>query len=227
MRRMAKVTITCFTDILCIWAYIAQLRVDEARSRFGGDVVFDNRFCPVFGDAAGKIATQWAARGGYDGFNAHLTEAAARFPEIRVNRSIWRTVRPASSGGAHVLLKAVQLAEGDGHLAPGAAELAITEMRRAFFVEAQDIGQRNVQMEALRLAGIDADLVETRVHDGSAFAALARDYQDSRTMGVVGSPTFVLNDGRQKLYGNVGYRIIEANIQELLREPDPNQASWC
>ena len=46
-------------------------------------------------------------------------------------------------------------------------------------------------------------------------------------MRVQGSPTFVLNDGRQKLYGNVGFRIIEANIQELLREPKPDQASWC
>jgi hypothetical protein len=36
-----------------------------------------------------------------------------------------------------------------------------------------------------------------------------------------------LNDGRQKLYGNVGFRIIEANIQELLRAPVGDQASWC
>jgi hypothetical protein len=44
---------------------------------------------------------------------------------------------------------------------------------------------------------------------------------------VKGSPTMILNQGRQKLFGNVGYRIIEANIQELLREPNPDQASWC
>jgi hypothetical protein len=37
----------------------------------------------------------------------------------------------------------------------------------------------------------------------------------------------ILNQGRQKLFGNVGYRIIEANIQELLREANPDQASWC
>ncbi len=46
-------------------------------------------------------------------------------------------------------------------------------------------------------------------------------------MGIQGSPTFVLNEGRQKLYGNVGYRIIDANIQEMLREPRTDQASWC
>jgi hypothetical protein len=36
-----------------------------------------------------------------------------------------------------------------------------------------------------------------------------------------------MNEGRQKLFGNVGYRIVEANIQELLREPNPDLASWC
>jgi hypothetical protein len=37
----------------------------------------------------------------------------------------------------------------------------------------------------------------------------------------------VLNGGRQKLYGDVGYKIIEANIQELIRDPHPDHASWC
>ena len=46
-------------------------------------------------------------------------------------------------------------------------------------------------------------------------------------MRIEGSPSFVLNEGRQKLYGNVGFRIIEANIQELLRAPGGDQASWC
>ena len=46
-------------------------------------------------------------------------------------------------------------------------------------------------------------------------------------MHIHGSPSFVLNDGRQTLYGNVGYRVLEANIQELLRAPSADQASWC
>ena len=41
-----------------------------------------------------------------------------------------------------------------------------------------------------------------------------------------GSPTYLLNQGRQKLYGNVGYKIIEANVEEVLRRP-AEAASWC
>jgi len=36
----------------------------------------------------------------------------------------------------------------------------------------------------------------------------------------------VLNEGRQKLYGNVGFRIIEGSIKELLADPG-DRASWC
>ncbi len=36
-----------------------------------------------------------------------------------------------------------------------------------------------------------------------------------------------MNAGRQILYGNVGYRLIEANLNELLRAPNSDDASWC
>ena len=59
------------------------------------------------------------------------------------------------------------------------------------------------------------------------FAALCRDAEAQQIHRIEGSPTYLLNNGRQKLYGNVGFRIIEANIQELLRKPSSGQASWC
>ena len=49
---------------------------------------------------------------------------------------------------------------------------------------------------------------------------------DKEEFNIDGSPTYILNEGRQKLYGNVGYRVIEANIQELLADPG-ERASWC
>jgi predicted DsbA family dithiol-disulfide isomerase len=64
-------------------------------------------------------------------------------------------------------------------------------------------------------------------NSGVAFAALAADYQDRDRLRIEGSPTFVLNQGRQKLYGNLGYRVIEVNIRELLREPRAGEMSWC
>ena len=53
----------------------------------------------------------------------------------------------------------------------------------------------------------------------SLFARLAADYQEAYTIRIEDSPSSLLNQGRQRLYGNVGFHVIEANIQELLRKP--------
>jgi len=224
---MTTVPIVCFSDVLCIWAYLAELRIDAVRKAFGDQVSIQHRFCSVFWDTARKIPATWADRGGYEGFNAHLMHTAEKFPEIEVHPDLWLSVRPASSWGAHLLLKAAQLDEAAGGCAPGAAEAAIHGMRRAFFRDARDIGARAVQLSVLEAAGVAPGRAEGLVDNGQAFAALASDYQEAEAMKVQGSPTFVLNEGRQKLYGNVGYRIIEANVLELLREPKADQASWC
>ena len=71
------------------------------------------------------------------------------------------------------------------------------------------------------------DVLGPMVIAGKILLMDAGDYQDADKMRIEGSPSFVLNEGRQKLYGDVGFRIIEANIQELLRAPAGDQASWC
>ena len=57
-------------------------------------------------------------------------------------------------------------------------------------------------------------------------AALMHDYQLAREYQIKGSPTFVMNEGRQVLFGNVGYRVLRTNIEELLNKP-ASEASWC
>ncbi|NNJ91551.1 MAG: hypothetical protein HKP55_07745 [Gammaproteobacteria bacterium] len=76
--------------------------------------------------------------------------------------------------------------------------------------------------------GIDWDQVFALIENGEAYAQLYQDEELKRQYCVQGSPCFVLNEGRQVLYGNVGYRIVEANITELLeREEHLEGASWC
>ena len=84
-----------------------------------------------------------------------------------------------------------------------------------------------LQYELAESLDVDIGAIEKSIRDGTAFAKLAADYQDADKMHIEGSPSFVLNEGRQKLYGDVGFRIIEANIQELLRVPCGDQANWC
>jgi predicted DsbA family dithiol-disulfide isomerase len=221
------VPISYFSDVLCIWAYIAQLRVNALKAAFGDQIQIEAKFCSVFGASARKIAANWGDKGGYAGFNAHLRHVTEQFPETCVSPDLWLTVRPASSTSPHLFIKAVHLMEAAGECAEGAAEDVTWALRRAFFETARDIGRWEVQCAVGEEAGLDLAAIAALIHEGSAYAALACDLQDAEALHVHGSPSFVLNEGRQKLYGNVGYRVLEANVQELLRAPSADQASWC
>ena len=223
---MKTVALTCFTDVLCIWAWIGELRLAELKRTHGEAVSVSQRFCNVFGATAAKIQSNWGAKGGYEGFAGHLAHVLEGFPELKASPELWRTVRPASSLPAHLALKAVQAQEAEGGPA-GLGDRAILSVRRAFFAEGRDIARAEVIDSVLAAAGADLADVHARLARGEAHAALMTDYQEAQALGVKGSPSLVLNEGRQTLYGNVGFRVIEANIAELLREPQAGAASWC
>ena len=230
---MSVVQVSYFSDVLCIWAYASQARIDAVKEKFGGTVRLDYRFCSVFGDTARKITTTWKDKGEYAGFNSHLRKVAQQFPHIAVHPEIWLKTRPPTSASAHLFMTAVQhwqLEQGTQSQSEPAAsifEKVMWAFRCGFFRDCRDISHWDVQCELAGALGVDINAIEEIIHDGTAFAGLPGDYQDADKMRIEGSPSFVLNEGRQKLYGDVGFRIIEANIEELLRAPGGDQASWC
>jgi predicted DsbA family dithiol-disulfide isomerase len=227
---MSVVDITYFSDVLCVWAYVSQVRIDAIKEKFAGTVRIKYRFCSVFGDTAQKISTTWKDKGGYEGFNAHLRQVAGKFPHITLHPQIWRQTRPLSSASPHLFLKAVQQCDSDPAATADrsdAFEPMMGAFRRGFFEDCRDISRWDVQCDIARKLGADIGAIEARIDSGAAFAGLAADYQDAERMRIEGSPSLVLNEGRQKLYGNVGFRLIEANVQALIHAPAADDASWC
>ncbi len=188
---------------------------------------FDMRFCSVFGDAHGKVEKTWEGRGGFEGFAEHLHEVAAKFPHIELSDRLWRDLRPHTSSGAHLFLKAVQLVEADRGWEEDRFLDVVKAARHAFFAEGRDVAAWETHQEIAGALGIDFVAVEAKIRSGEAMARLDADLKLGQELGVAGSPTFVMNEGRQKLFGNVGYRLIEANLEELLRQPKGSEASWC
>lgn len=216
-----KIVVTSYSDVLCVWAHIAQARIEEIKGNFPEQVSIDYRFCSVFGDTRHKIGHGWSDRGGFRGFGKHVSESAAAFLHVRIHPELWLRDAPASSTPAHLALKAVQCLE------PDKCEDVLIGLRRAFFEECRNIGTRDVIDDVIARAGISVEAINNLLDDGAAHAALEADRRDQQAMLLQGSPTLLLNHGRQKLYGNVGYRVIEANIRELLRVPTAGEASWC
>ena len=229
---MSVVEVTYFSDVLCIWAYASQVRIDAVKEKFGDAIRIKHQFCSVFGATARKITSTWHDKNEYDGFNSHLREVAKRFPHIEVDPAIWLKTRPPTSTSAHLFMKAVQQwdresAMAQTHSSEGVFDRVLWAFRCAFFRDCRDIARWDVQCEIAKGLGVDIDAIEQYIDNGVAFAGLAEDYQDAEKLRIEGSPSFVLNEGRQKLYGDIGFRLIQANIQELLRAPHTDEASWC
>ncbi|MEM7437207.1 MAG: disulfide bond formation protein DsbA [Myxococcota bacterium] len=229
------VHISYVSDVLCVWAYVAEARLDELRREYGETAELEYHFIPVFGATGHRIGVGWKDRGGFAGFGAHVRSVAEGFPHVVVNERVWDEVRPTTSGAAHEVLCAVRLLVEEKKVDPESKteflgkttfEEAAWRVRCGFFEEAKDISNRTVLFELLEGLGLPMADLEEAIGSGRAMAEVCRDIELRDQLKIEGSPTYYLNQGRQKLYGNVGYRVVSANLRELLSTPG-DQASWC
>ncbi len=223
---MNPVKISYFTDALCVWAYVSQIRMDELKANFKDAVEIECRYFHVFGNVSSKMDTAWKQRGGLSAYRQHVREVVEKFGHVELHERTWQAEVPKSSMPAHLWLCAIRDVQTAARCAPGSSDRAAWAFRDAFFRHGRDISQAKVLLEIVESIGLPAAEIRDAVATGAAYAALADDLELARAQSIAASPTLLFNEGRQRLTGNVGYRIIEANIRELL-EASPGQLSWC
>jgi len=210
-----------YSDVLCVWSWIAQRRNDEINKQWGEQVVLHHLYLNLFGSYQRRMTQQWATRGGATGFADYVHASVAPFDNAPIHPELWRSVKPQSSLNAHLLIKASEL-----HYGSAASEQFTFAIRDAFYTHAQDIGQQSLLLDLAQQQSLDRAPLLDALESGAAAAELMSDYQKAQESSIKGSPSWVLDGGRQLLYGNVGYRVLHANIEELLKNPE-QEASWC
>lgn len=230
-----RIHVSYFSDVLCVWAYVSQIRLDELQRQHGHQIEVQHHFIPIFGSTEHRIGEGWEERGGFEGYAAHVAEVCAEFPHVELAPDAWTRVRPTSSAVSHHFLKALQLVEADDVISAEPCdefdgrslfEEAAWQLRLAFFRDGRDVSSFLDFWDILIDLTLPVDAIKERLDSGRAMAALCRDAALRDEYKIEGSPTYVLNHGRQKLYGNLGYKVIEANVEEVLRRPE-QAASWC
>ncbi len=73
----APIHIDYYTDVLCVWAWIAQPRLEELNRQWAGRVTIRHRYLDIFGDSHRKIATQWGETDGFEKFGAHVVKSVS------------------------------------------------------------------------------------------------------------------------------------------------------
>lgn len=230
-----RIRIHHFSDVLCVWAYLAQVRLDELINNYADKIQISYHFMPIFGCTEHRIGEGWKDKGGYEAFSLHTHQVCAAYPHLKLHKTIWQINTPKTSATCHLFFKAIQCLVDDAVISDQAQtdlqnrtlfEEFVWQVRLAFFQDARDVGSMNVLMEIAKDMQLPMSDIQRVLDDGTALAALFRDIELRDEFRVEGSPTYILNEGRQKLYGNVGYRVIEANLLEIMKQPKGG-ASWC
>lgn len=223
---MSALKINHYSDVLCVWAYISQVRVQELRDTFKDDVAFSYHYIDIFGDIRSKMHAQWDSRGGLEGYASHVHEIGNKFDHVSLHNGIWRNNVPESSMPAHLFLSAAAHLEAEEPALRGAQERLDHLIRMAFFELNADVSDNDTLVQLVDEAMLPVDSLLGVMRRGIAHAKLSSGLKLARESGVKSSPTMIFNEGRQMLSGNVGYRILEANVRELLEAPG-DQQSWC
>lgn len=230
----SPIVIDYYSDILCVWAYIAQVRVDEIQQEFGPRVEIKHHFFSLFGDTQTRLGVGWKDKGGFDGFHDHVKAVCEQHPHVRLHPDVWKLgCQPASSASPHLMIQAIQALVKVGSLDNSRDETqktlvehVICAIRRAFFEQGRNIGDMAVLWTIISDFGIDRTAIQQVLDNGSALALHSQQNEKRYTLQLEGSPTFIMDGGRQKLFGNVGYRVIQANIEQLLKDKQ-TEMSWC
>jgi predicted DsbA family dithiol-disulfide isomerase len=223
---MKQIHITHYSDVLCVWAYVSQIRINELIENYGKSVELDFLFFSVFGNAVEKIDKGWENKGGRAAYSQHVQDVVSQFGHLPIHSDIWVKDAPYSSLPSHLYLCAAQLAEANGKLESGSFTELAWQMRKSFFEEAKDISNIEIIKGIIEEKGLSLSEFESSIANGKAYAALSKHMQSALDGQVRASPTLTFNEDRQRLTGNVGYRIIEANVRELLERPEVQQ-TWC
>ena len=209
-----------FSDVLCVWAFINEKRLTEVELQLGSELDINLQYLPNFASVHPKIDAGWKDRGGFEGYADHAKEVAEQF-DIVLHDDTWTKVRPTTSMTAHACLKSVQAVHGQA-----IARKYSSALREAFFLNAKDISLVSECEIVAKSLGIDCKPVRAYLETGQAYSDLNLDFQNAVNYQISVSPAWVFNEGRQKLIGNVGYRVIEANLKELI-QAEPLKQNWC
>lgn len=216
----ARTTFSYWSDPLCIWALVAQPKLERVLEELGEHLHVDYRVVPVFGSVRWRLEEGSWAKEGVDGRVAATRRIAEQAGRNDVSGECWRRARPASSWAPAAAIKAVLMASksvgepGEPGALGGEYQ---RRLRERFFVGEANIALRAVQLELAEELSLPRQPIEALLDDGSALAAVWEDNHEKERLGVQGSPTYVFDGGRAMLYGNFEYGILKSTVDELVR----------
>ena len=214
-----------WSDPLCIWALVAQEKLDRLLADLGQHLVVDYRVVPVFGSVPWRFSKGPWAKDGIEGRVAATRRIAEQGGRTDITGECWRTAAPASSWATAMAIKAVFAMEAR-HQAPSESGARYQRaLRNEFFVAGANVARRDVQLRVAEAQGLARTPIEEQLDDGTALAAVWEDHMEKERLKIQGSPTYVFDGGRAMLYGNFEYGMLRSTVDQLVRGIHPGSSA--
>ena len=184
---MQKLEIDVISDVVCPWCYLGKRKLDAAMKQVEA-FTYDVRWRPFQLDPT--IPPEGIARAEYmsrkfgpekiAAIHARLEEAGQ---EEGLAFAFDKITRSPNTLDAHRLIRWAQ---------PSGKQSDIVErLFNLYFVEGQDIGDRNVLIDVARQAGLDVDLITRLFVEGVDIVPVQEEMSTAARMGISGVPFFI------------------------------------
>ncbi|MGZ3450857.1 MAG: DsbA family oxidoreductase [Polyangiales bacterium] len=214
-----------WSDPLCIWALVAQPKLDRVLAELGEKVFVEHRIVPVFGSVTWRFTEGPWAKEGVEGRIAATRKIAEKAGRTDVSGECWSKAMPASSWAPAAAVKAVFALERENAVEHGSGAEYQRVLRERFFVSERNTALRSVQLEVAEELKLPREAIASRLDDGSGLARVWEDHLEKERLKIQGSPTYVFDGGRAMLYGNFEYGILRSTVEELVRGIEPGRSA--
>lgn len=191
-KEMIEMKIEVWSDYVCPFCYIGKRRLEEAiaQAGVGEDIEIVYKAYELdpnsLADSDRSMVEVLAEK-----YNVSVDEAKAMTDNVAMQAETvglqydFGKMTPANTFQAHRLAK---LAE-----AKGLGEEATERLLKAYFIEGQKIGTRNILLELAKEIGLAVDEVETMLDSDAYIEDVKKDIQEAGQIGVQGVPFFVID----------------------------------
>jgi predicted DsbA family dithiol-disulfide isomerase len=181
-------TIDVVSDVVCPWCYLGKRRLARALADEAGDEIpirwrpyqLDPTIPPGGLDRKAYMRNKFGDSGRLEEVHERLRALGA---EEGIAFAFDKIERAPNTLDAHRLIRWAS--------ANGAQEAIVEKLFSLYFEQGRDIGDRKLLVEIAREAGMDGELVEKLLADGSDESEIRQEIAQAQSLGVTGVPFFI------------------------------------
>ena len=179
-----------FSDTICPWCFIGKRRLERAlaeRPQTGLTVRWRAFQLNPDMPAEGMARSDYMARkfGGAENARAVYAQVEAAGDSEGIAFAFDRMKRTPNTIDSHRLIRFADTKDCEGKV--------VQALFDAYFLRAEDIGDRDILVEAGRVAGLDPDEVRAFLTSEAKAEAVRAEDQAARHAGINGVPCFIFN----------------------------------